>query len=98
MGVHVMEMVSYSVMIPKEMVPYLDAADQEQAFRRNAMLLYPLIQNATMSHGRAAEILGIHKLDLIEFYNTMGLPYLNQDKDELLREINDYSQFKESRG
>ena len=61
--------------------------DQEQDFARNAMLLYPFIQNLTISHGRAAEILGVHKTDLIEFYDSMGIAYLNQSEDELMEDL-----------
>lgn len=41
----------------------------------------------TISYGRAAEILGVHKTDLIEFYDSLGIPYLNQSKEELLRDL-----------
>ena len=51
------------------------------------MILYPFIQNLTISHGRAAEILGVHKTDLIEFYDSIGIPYLNQSGDELLEDL-----------
>ena len=37
----------------------------------------------TISHGRAAEILGVHKLDLIAYYGKLGLPYLDMGEDEL---------------
>ena len=37
----------------------------------------------TISHGRAAEILGVHKLDLIVYYGKLGLPYLDMTEDEL---------------
>ena len=69
------------------MARYLEEEDQEQIFERNAMILYPFIQNMTISHGRAAEILGVHKTDLIEFYDSMGIPYLNQSKQELLDDL-----------
>ena len=74
--------------IPVGMAPYLTNADSELVFARNAMMLYPLIQNLTISHGRAAEILGVHKTDLIEFYGAMGIPYLDQTEDEFLRDVN----------
>ena len=51
------------------------------------MLLYPFIRNLTISHGRAAEILGVHKTDLIEFFDSMGIPYLNQSEDELMEDL-----------
>ena len=51
------------------------------------MLLYPFIRNLTISHGRAAEILGVHKTDLIEFYDSMGIPYLDQSEEELMEDL-----------
>ena len=73
--------------VPESMAPYLEDMSSEQAFKINAMMLYPLIRDLTISHGRAAEILGVHKTDLIEFYDTMGIPYLNQSKEELLTDL-----------
>ena len=74
--------------VPEGMVPYLNSLDDSDSlFARNAMLLYPFIQNMTISHGRAAEILGVRKTDLIEFYNSVGIPYLNQSKADLMNDI-----------
>lgn len=50
--------------------------------RRNALLLYPFIKNETISHGRAAEILGISKWELIELYGSEGFSYIDQNWDE----------------
>ena len=82
-----METVRISLSIPKEAAPYLTDEQPQQVFSRNAMMLYPLIRNLTISHGRAAEILGVHKMDLIEFYNSMGIPYLDLSREELLEDI-----------
>ena len=84
-----MEMMTKNMTFPKGMAPYLAEEDQEQVFRRNAMILYPYIQNLVISHGRAAEILGVHKFDLIDFYDSLGLPYLNQSVDNLEEEMAD---------
>lgn len=75
------------ISVPKDMVQYVMGENEDQIFSRNAMILYPLIQNGTISHGRAAEILGVCKTDLIEFYDAMGIPYLNQGKEELLEDV-----------
>ena len=37
----------------------------ENELIRKALSLYPYIQNQTISHGRAAELLGIRKSELI---------------------------------
>ena len=80
------------------MVPYLDDSEQDHSFERNAMMLYPFIQNLTISHGRAAEILGVHKFDLIDFYCSMGMPYFNQSIADLEEELDDIHRFENESG
>ena len=82
-----MDMVTVKMNVPVDMAPYLSEEDMNMTFARNAMMLYPLIQNLTISHGRAADILGVHKIDLIEFYGSMGIPYLNQTEEEFLSDL-----------
>lgn len=82
-----MRTVNVQMAVPEGMAPYLSYNDAEQSFCINAMMLYPLIKNLTISHGRAADILGVHKTDLIEFYDSMGIPYLDQSEDELLNDL-----------
>ena len=66
--------------IPVGMKDYIQLSD---SLRRNALWLYLSIRDRKLSHGKAAEILGIRKLDLIDLYASMGLPYLDQTMDEL---------------
>lgn len=75
------------ITIPEEMVPFVLLSDGEAQLKRNAMLLYPYIQDGTISHGKAAEILGIHKLDLIVLYSRMGLDYLTESEIDLKKDI-----------
>ena len=37
----------------------------------------------TISHGLAAEILGVHNLDLVAFYRKLSLPYIDMSKEDL---------------
>ena len=82
-----MKTVSVTMSFPEGMVQYLASDDPELALRQNAMILYPLIHNLTVSCGRAAELLGIRKRDLIELYSSMGIPYLTQRDDELQSDL-----------
>lgn len=59
-----------------------------------AMLLYPEIQKQTISHGRAAEILGIRKSDLISLYDKMGYSYLDMIADDLQTDLENYKTAK----
>ena len=82
-----MKTVNIQLTVPEDMTPYLADEDMEHSFERNAMILFPYIQNLTISYGRAAEILGVHKTDLIEFYDSLGIPYLNQSEKELFDDL-----------
>ena len=75
------------ITIPEAMVPFVLVAGDEVQLRQNAMLLYPYIQDGTISHGKAAEILGIHKLDLITLYGKLGMPYFQESKEEMEEDI-----------
>ena len=60
-----MKTVNVQLAVPEGMSPYFLDEERGLSFEINAMILYPFIQNQTISHGRAAEILGVHKTDLI---------------------------------
>ena len=74
--------------ISSEVRPYIRmGADGFLDLRTRAMLLYPAIADLTISHGKAAELLGISKWDLIELYANMGIPYVNQTWEEVEQDI-----------
>lgn len=70
--------------------------EEQTELERNALMLYPYIKNLTISHGRAAEILGISKWELIRLFDKMGLAYLDQDISEVESEIETYKKLKEN--
>ena len=91
-----MTMTRVEIEIPEEIVPYTVLEDKEAQLTRNAMLVYPYIKNGVMSHGRAAEMLGIHKIDLIQLYGKLGMPYFDGTEDEpQLDEIQAISEAKQ---
>lgn len=62
---------------------------------RNAMILYPYIQRGVISHGKAAEILGIFKMDPITLYGKMGLPCITMSEEEMQEELETVHELKE---
>lgn len=80
-----MVMESIEVKLPLQAKEYVMDNTTEEI--RNALLLYPSIANQTISHGRAAELLGMHKTELIALYSRMGIPYLDMTDDEFEEEI-----------
>ena len=79
-----------TIRIPTKMIAYIQSATEDDELQRNAMMLYPYIKNGTISHGRAAEILGISKLKLIDLYGDCGLPYFDIERSEIEKEIQTY--------
>ena len=75
-------MATVTIDIPEEIANLMACDNKSNELRRNALLLYPFIKNETISHGRAAEILGISKWELIEHYGSEGIPYIDQNWDE----------------
>lgn len=85
---------SITIQVPVEMRKYLEELSPESELRRNALLLYPYILNQSISHGRAAEILGIEKSELLDIYDKLGYSYLDLIQDELEEDIDTYLQLK----
>ena len=73
--------------MPEEMVSFVMRSGKEEQLKRNAMILYPYVHDGVISHGRAAEILGIFKMDLIVLYGKLGLPYIEMTEDEIEEEL-----------
>lgn len=82
-----MTMQAVSINIPDTIAEYTIVDDEKELLTRNAMILYPYIKKEVISHGKAAELLGIHKIDLISLYSSLGIPYLDQTKEELENDV-----------
>ena len=85
---------SVTIKVPVGMSKYLVTMDPETELTRNALLLYPYILNQTISHGRAAEILGIRKSELIDLYDKLGYSYFDMTMDDLDDELNTFRELK----
>ncbi len=80
-------MTSVNMEMPEEMVSFVMHSGREEQLKRNAMILYPYVYDGIISHGRAAEILGIFKMDLIMLYGKLGIPYIQMTDDEIEEEL-----------
>ncbi|MBD5465759.1 MAG: hypothetical protein HDR22_08070 [Lachnospiraceae bacterium] len=89
-----MALIDVNIKVPTEMAVYLEPSNQVIELERNALLLYPYILKQTISHGRAAEILGIRKNELIDIYDKLGFSYLDLTMNELDMELEAYRKVK----
>ena len=85
---------SVTIKVPVGMSKYLVTINPESELTRNALLLYPYILDQTISHGRAAEILGIRKSELIDLYDKLGYSYFDMTMDDLDNEMNTFRELK----
>lgn len=83
-----------SIEVPVGMAKYLLSENEETKLTRNALLLYPYILNETISHGFAAELLGIRKSELIDIYDKLGYSYFDMILDDLDQELESFRQVK----
>lgn len=82
-----MTMTKVEINVPEEIVPYIVLEDKDAQITRNAMLVYPYIKRGVMSYGKAAEMLGLHKIDLITLYGKLGLSYFDETKEEFEEDL-----------
>lgn len=85
---------SVTIKVPVGMSKYLVTINPEAELTRNALLLYPYILDQTISHGRAAKILGIRKSELIDLYDKLGYSYFDMIMDDLDNEMNTFRELK----
>lgn len=83
-----------SIEVPVGMAKYILSENEETKLTRNALLLYPYILNETISHGFAAELLGIRKSELIDIYDKLGYSYFDMILDDLDQELESFIQVK----
>lgn len=91
-----MEWINVELRIPKEMKQYVEVKDGHAEFLRNALLLFPAIKKCKISYGKAAEILGISKFELITLYGEIGLPYFDMTVEEVEADLETYQRVKET--
>lgn len=78
-----MAMIKVEIDVPEEIVPYTILKNKEAQMTRNAMLVYPYIKSGVISHGKAAEMLEIRKMDLITLYGKFGLSYFDESDEKM---------------
>ena len=58
------------------------------------MIVYPYVQNGTISHGKTAELLRMNKIELVQLYGKMGLAHFDETAEELEEELTMLGEFR----
>ena len=81
--------------IPMAFSEYMKNADKNTKLLQTALLVYPYIRQGDISYGKAAEVLGLNKLDLIALYSSVGSPFFDMTADEFEEEMQTVSMLAE---
>ena len=82
------------IRVPTEMAPYLQPRAPRGGAHPQCPAPLPRCPGKTISHGRAAEILGITNWELLELYNSFGLAYLDMDISEVEADLANWERLK----
>jgi predicted HTH domain antitoxin len=77
---------AFEVHVPRVLLQY--GIDQREVQRRlNEWLVLSLFTDGHISSGKAAQLLGISRLDFLALLRTRGVAYINYTPDELAEEF-----------
>lgn len=85
-----MDMVKIVYNVRADAVKYV-----EPSTKGLALLMYPQIKNGTLSHGKVAELLGVNKYDLIDWYDELGIPYYNISPEDVEKDMQNIEKMTE---
>lgn len=77
-----MNMVKIVYEVQEDAAKYIDTSTKGLA-----LLLYPQIKNGTLSCGKVAELLGINKYDLFDWYSDLGFSYFDITTEDVQEDM-----------
>jgi predicted HTH domain antitoxin len=77
-----MSLVSATVEIEDSLAALLQQTNQPLDKAAREMIVLELYRRSSLSSGRAAELLGMPRMDFIHYASRLGIPYIDMTKDE----------------
>lgn len=87
--------IKVEILLPSDLTNNMSNSD---IINMNALALLPYIKNDDITYGQAARFLGIERLDLIEFYGSLGIPYVDYDPKEIDDELETFNKIMGDKG
>lgn len=82
-----MEHVRIELEVPQVLAEYADINSEDYKKKINQIMLYELVKNEKISIGKAAEAMGMRKIDFIKDLGKMDIPYFDFSMEELLEDV-----------
>lgn len=93
-----MSTLNVSLQLPRDLLGALDVPEEQVERRLREMIALQLFREGRISSGKAAELLGISKLEFVQLLARYGLPYFTETPGELAAEARTLEQLLELRG
>lgn len=82
-----MDRVRIELEVPQVLAEYADVNSESYKKRINQIMLYELVKNEKISIGKAAEAMGMRKIDFITDLGKMDIPYFDFSMEELIEDV-----------
>lgn len=82
-----MDLVRIELEVPQVLAEYADINSESYKKKINQIMLYELVKNEKISIGKAAEAMGMRKIDFIRDLGKMDIPYFDFSMDELMEDV-----------
>ncbi|NLN83602.1 MAG: UPF0175 family protein [Firmicutes bacterium] len=82
-----MDVVRIELEVPQVLAEYADINSESYKKKINQIMLYELVKNEKISIGKAAEAMGMRKIDFITDLGKMDIPYFDFSMEELMEDV-----------
>ena len=82
-----MKSIKIEIEMPEEILKFIDYKNESYYRKAKEILMYQLIKENKISYGKAAELMGMSKIEYIEDLSEMGIPYFDMDISEVSQDI-----------
>lgn len=82
-----MDVVRIELEVPQVLAEYADVNSESYKKKINQIMLYELVRNEKISIGKAAEAMGMRKIDFITDLGKMDIPYFDCSIEEIIEDV-----------
>ena len=82
-----MDLVKIELEVPQVLAEYADVNSESYKKKINQIMLYELVKNEKISIGKAAEAMGMRKIDFITDLGKMDIPYFDFSIEEIMEDV-----------
>lgn len=92
-----MNLVKVEIDVPETLLRYIDVNDAEYRKKIRELMVYELVKENKISFGKAAEMLGLSKIQFITDLGKMGIAYFDMEGSEVIEDVKTIDNFLEEK-